>query len=188
MKDLLFTVVFFLSSWVQAAEIVLMEIDWRQEEAPVMSSNPPGELELNLVLGGQGTVCIGPSKLVEYPEGTSMDDVLGGGAWWSDQTGGWIGGLTGGCLGCLEGLLKWLAGKGVAQGFVLASLVVTIVLGCLLSIAGVVALAMEQPYGVWFVLLLPGLLMLTILPARYRQFRGQYESLELRRMASLDTP
>jgi hypothetical protein len=164
---------------------------WRRFVVPFNrtgTSNPPIRLEFNLVLPGSGTVYLGSTKLVEYPAGTSMDTVLESGAWWSDRAGGWIGGTMGSVLGCLAGLLAWLAGKGMARGFVLVTLIVLISLGGLLSLAGIVALMMRQPYGVWFVLLLPGILALTILPARLVQFRRNYENLELRRMASLDTP
>jgi hypothetical protein len=46
---------------------------------------------------------------------------------------------------------------------------------------------MDQPYAVWFPLLLLGGLLVGILPVRLRQYRRHYETLELRRMSSLDT-
>jgi hypothetical protein len=127
-------------------------------------------------------------KLVEYPGDTAVTGLLGSGAWWSDQAAGWFIGTTCAALGCLASLLSWLVGKGKARGFVLITLVVLISFGGVLTIAGLLALSMRQTFAVWFSLMLPAILFITILPAQFGRYRRHYESLELRRMSSLDTP
>jgi len=60
------------------------------------------------------------------------------------------------------------------------------VLGGLTGIGAIAALALRQPYAVWFPLLLGSVLLLSILPPRLREYRRRYEDLELRKMASVD--
>jgi hypothetical protein len=59
-------------------------------------------------------------------------------------------------------------------------------MGVFSVIVGIAAVAVGQPYAVWFPLLLLGVLLLAILPLRLRQYQRGYEDLELRRMASMD--
>lgn len=161
--------------------------DWREVVLPFDQTGAAGvltRLELKMVLPGRGTVYLGPLKLVETRRG--LAGLLGGRGWWSDQAAGLIGGIGGSVLGCLGGLLSWLAAQGKARGFVLASSWGLIVLGALSGAAGLVALLLRQPYAVWFVLLLVGVLLLGILPFRLRQYLRQYRDLELRKMAAAD--
>jgi hypothetical protein len=160
--------------------------DWRTFQLPFNrtgTTHPPKRLEINLVLPGAGIVDIEPIKLVEYSGG------FGGptGAWWSNQTAGWIGGIGGSMLGCLGGLLGFLVAKRKARGFVLTSASVLIALGCVLSIAGIAAVMTRQPYAVWFPLVLGAALLLTIIPLRLRGFQRVYEDQELRRMTAFDS-
>ena len=125
-------------------------------------------------------------KLVEY-KGNRLAAVAGPkGAWWSERTAGLVGGIAGGTLGCLASLLAWLASKGRSRGLVVATSGILIGAGALATLAGLVAVCFQQPYAVWFPLVLLGVLLLAILPIRLKQFQKQYEALELRRMASLD--
>ena len=89
-------------------------------------------------------------------------------------------------LGCLGGLLAWLASKGRAQSFVLLTLKVLIALGVLSLAAGFLAMALRQPYGVWFVPLLLGVILLAILPSRLKQYQKLYTDAEMRRMTAID--
>jgi hypothetical protein len=162
---------------------------WRQIMLPfdrTGTTSSPVRLEVNLFLPAQGTVYLGPPKLVQY-EG-DLGQVLSGSsnAWWPDRVGGLIGGIGGGLIGTLGSLLAWLASKGRARRFVLTSVWAMIVLGGLSTAAGLVALTTSQPYGVWFVLLLVGVLLLGILPVRLKDYQRRYHDLEIRRMAALD--
>jgi hypothetical protein len=140
----------------------------------------PARLEINLFLPAQGTVYVGPLKLVEYA-GSLMDaGAPQANAWWSDRQAGLIGGIGGATIGCLASLLALLAARGLARSFVLGMLQGLLGLGAVSLVAGIVALCVKQPYGVWMPLLL------AIIPPRLRQLQRQYAELELRRMSSMD--
>jgi hypothetical protein len=149
------------------------------------SAEKPTRLEINVVLPGQGTVYLGPIKLVEY-EGTLGLQNSATTAWWSDRAAGWIGGIAGTLLGCLGGLLAVLASKGKSRVFVLTTSKALIGLGIVSTLAGLWALSIGQPYAVWFPLLLLGVLLESILFVRLRQYQKTYEDLEMRKMASMD--
>ncbi len=98
---------------------------------------------------------------------------------WLGAGSGVVGGLWGATLGVLGGLLV-PKGKGKAVVFTLLWLGLLAGVGMLL--AGAVAVASGQHYGVWFVLLQPGTL-LTLLAAPFLFFmRHQYRQVELRKM------
>ncbi len=146
----------------------------------------PVRLEINLYLPAQGTVYVGPLKLVEYAGSFVPAATSRAGAWWSDRRAGLIGGIGGATIGCLASLLALLASRGVARSLVLGMLQGLLGLGVAASIAGIVALCRQQPYGVWMPLLLAGVLLLAIIPHRLRQIHRQYAELELRRISSAD--
>src|SRR5206468_3171301 len=87
-------------------------------------------------------------------------------------------GIGGGTLGCLGSLLAWLAWKGLARRFVVVAAWLLIGLGVVSGLAGVVALTLNQPYLVWFPLLLGAALLLGIIPFRLRSYLKHYEYLE----------
>ena len=107
-------------------------------------------------------------------------------AWWSDRQAGLIGGIGGATIGCLASLLALMASRGLARSFVLGMLQALLGLGVVSLVAGIVALCLKQPYGVWMPLLLVGVLLLAIIPYRLRQIQRQYAELELRRISSVD--
>lgn len=163
--------------------------DWRAFMLPFDSSGgsgSPTRLEINIFLPAQGTVFLGPVKLVEYTGSFASTGIASSNAWWSDRAAGMVGGIGGGVLGCLGGLLGWLAWKGQARRFVVAASWVLIGLGVALGLGAVVALSEKQPYAVWFPLVLGGVLLLGIIPFRLRNFLKHYEDLELRRMTAID--
>jgi hypothetical protein len=139
---------------------------------------------LNLFLPGRGTVYLGPITMVQTDG--PLIAVANPGAWWSDRTAGIVGGLGGAVVGCLVTLLAWMTGRAKGRSFVLGTLTILIGIGAILVLAAMGALALKQPYAVWFPLGLVGLLLGSILPARLRQSRKAYEETELRRMASVD--
>ena len=163
--------------------------DWRAFMLPFDStggSGSPTRLEINIFLPAQGTVFLGPVKLVEYTGSLASMGIASSNAWWSDRAAGMVGGIGGGVLGCLGGLLGWLAWKGQARRFVVAASWVLIGLGVALGLAAVVALSEKQRYAVWFPLVLGGVLLLGIIPFRLRKFLKHYKDLELRRMTAID--
>ena len=147
----------------------------------------PTRLEINVVLPAQGTVYLGPIKLVEYECDLGLQKQGGAaGAWWSDRAARWIGGIGGTVFGCLGSLLAVLAAKGLFRGFVVWTSLALIAIGIAAAVAGVAAVSIGQPYAVWFPLVLLGVLLLSILPFRLRQFQRGYADFEMRRMASMD--
>ena len=107
-------------------------------------------------------------------------------AWWSDRTGGIIGGIMGATLGLLGALVGLLASLGKGRRLVMTALVIIIAVGVVWIGTALVALWRTQPYGVYYPLLLGGLLA-TLIPAGLLPIiRRRYEALELRRMNALD--
>jgi len=163
--------------------------DWRAFMLPfdgTGGSGSPTRLEINIFLPAQGTVFLGPVKLVEYTGSFASMGIASSNAWWSDRAAGMVGGIGGGVIGCLGGLLGWLAWKGQARRFVVAASWLLIGLGVALGLAAVVALSEKQQYAVWFPLVLGGILLLGIIPFRLRKFLKHYKDLELRRMMAMD--
>jgi hypothetical protein len=163
--------------------------DWRAFMLPFDStggSGSPTRLEINIVLPAQGTIFLGPVKLVEYTGSFASMGIASSNAWWSDRAAGMVGGIGGSVIGCLGGLLGWLAWKGQARRFVVAASWLLIGLGVALGLAAVVALSEKQRYAVWFPLVLGGVLLLGIIPFRLRKFLKHYKDLELRRMMAID--
>jgi hypothetical protein len=162
---------------------------WRKFSLPFDStgaSGPPTKLELNLMLPGKGTVYLSSLLLAEWPGNPFHRKGVVAGQWWSDQRGGLIGGVLGSILGVIGGLLAWLAARGKSRRFVLVTYQLLIGCGGLSFVAAMIALITHQTYGVWFPLLLVGVLLLSIFPFRLKQTRRVYEDLELRRMAAID--
>lgn len=148
------------------------------------TAQAPIRFEINLILPGPGKVRIGPLKLVEYA--SSGKASASSSAWWSENTGGWIGGIGGAGLGLLGGLLSFLGLKQKAQGFVIGTTQALIGVGGCSAVAGSVALATGQPYWVWSPLILVAAILLCVLPFRLRTYRHLYAEIEMRRMTAAD--
>lgn len=106
--------------------------------------------------------------------------------WWDDRSAGLIGGIGGSIVGCLGGLIGALAGMGVARRIVLGLATGTLLFGVGCLVAGGVALGMSQPYGVYYPLLLGGVICTGVMGGLLPSLRRRYEQIELRRMAAMD--
>jgi hypothetical protein len=142
---------------------------------PILPQSPT-QLELKLYLQGNGTIYLRPIKLLGVV-----------GSWWSPQQIGLIGGIGGSVIGCFGALLGLLASKGKARNFVLTTMKIFIALGILLTIAGFVAVVSNQPYAVWYALLLPGVILTLVFSLNLPSIQRRYDELEIRRMTSIDT-
>lgn len=104
--------------------------------------------------------------------------------WFENQ--GMVGGLLGGGVGVLGGIygttVGLLAPRGKARRFVFGMHWSFLGLGILAMVAGFTALAMGQPYGVWYALLLPGVLTTILLPVFGPIIRVRYQQAEHRRL------
>jgi MFS family permease len=113
--------------------------------------------------------------------------------WWTDQQAGLFGGIAGGVGGLLGGIFGTLAGicapRGKCKMLVVGLALFMIGAGIISLVVGVVALALQQPYGVYYPLLLIGVVCTTVfgvgLPVvlqRYREADNRrLEAEELRR-------
>jgi hypothetical protein len=136
------------------------------------------QVELKLSLPASGTVYIRPINFLGIA-----------GSWWSVKQSGMVGGavgIFGGIVGCFGGLVGCLAGFGKARKFVLTTTKIFIALGMLLTIMGIVAIACGQPFFVWYIFLLPGVMLTLIFSLNFPLIQRRYDDLEIRRMASID--
>ena len=161
--------------------------NWRAFMLPFNAkgaSSRPSKLVVNVQLPGKGSVFLRNLKLVQS---TSFDGAATQtGVGWSDRTAGIVGGIGGALIGCLGALIEWLAVRGKAQRFVVNAVRVLIGAGVASALGGLAALALRQPYGVWYALLLLGVAVVVIFPFRLRSYHDRYREFELRRMTSMD--
>lgn len=161
--------------------------DWRPFILPFNATGTkakPGKLVVNLHLPGKGVVYLRSFKLVQAKLTSAASPQQG--AWWSERGAGWIGGIGGAVIGCLGSFMEMRAKRGRSRAFVLWACRALIGIGAAAMGVGLLALLSQQPYSVWYVLLLMGVLCVVIFPFRLRRYQDLYRQVELRRMSSLD--
>ena len=137
----------------------------------------PLRLEVNVVLPAAGRVTLDALRF-----GSGAAALATPGAWWSDETAGWIGGVAGSAVGLLGAAFGTLTSLGRGRRFVLAGLLALGFSGLGLLAVGVVALALGQPYAVWYPLVLMGVLDPVLAFALLPTARRRFDALELRRV------
>jgi hypothetical protein len=161
--------------------------DWRPFSLPFFSNEktgPPTRIVVNVLLPSRGTVYLSPLRINQYKPGE--DPFANAGAWWNDQAAAWIGGIGGSVIGLLGALIGTLAGLGRAQTFVLTLSKGLLVLGLGFVLSGLVAVVLGQPYGVYYPLLLGGVILTLVIGLNLPGLRRRYEQIELRRMEAMD--
>ena len=84
--------------------------------------------------------------------------------WFDGSMWGWIPGTTVGVLGGLWGSLAGVLGsRGKGKGLIWGGFVGLLVSGAAMLVAGIYAATTGQAYGVWYGLMLPGVLVLTVI-------------------------
>jgi hypothetical protein len=141
-------------------------------------------LVINVYLPGKGTVFLRNLKLIQITSSGGAAMHTGNG--WSDRMAAVVGGIGGVLIGCLGAVIEWLTVRGKAQRFVVNAVRVLIGVGVACALGGFVAVALRQPHGVWYALLLLGVLVVVIFPLRLRSYQDRYREFELRRMTSMD--
>lgn len=96
---------------------------------------------------------------------------------------GTVYGLAAGWMGAVVGLN---APKGKKKGFVLKAWFTLWAVAVALIIAGVVALVNGQPWGVWYGLLLPGVIGTLVVGANSLVIIKRYREVEQRKIAAKD--
>jgi hypothetical protein len=109
-----------------------------------------------------------------------------GETWFDSPTAGLIGGIGGGLIGVwgavFGSLCSLLIPRGQGKRLLLGSMVVQAVLGVAVLLTGVTALALGQPFFVWYGLLVGGVLMTLLGCAFFFTLRRRYRAVELRKM------
>ena len=102
------------------------------------------------------------------------------------QNFGVVGGSIGGGIGVLGAVYGTVVGvlapRGKGRPFVFAMHWASLALGGLFLIAGVTAVITGQPYGVWYSLLLPGLLLTVLMGTMTPVIKLRYRQAEHRRL------
>lgn len=92
-------------------------------------------------------------------------------------------GVAGGVVGPMVGLL---APRGRARGLVVGVLGLMLAASAALLVAGLIALATGQPYGVWYGLGLPGVIGLFVFGLNLPGILRVYRHIELRKLEAQD--
>jgi hypothetical protein len=107
--------------------------------------------------------------------------------WFEPNQWAWLPGTLLGVLGGTWGsLCGVLVPRGKGKAFMWASFWTFMMVGVALSSAGIVALVNEQQYGVWFSLLMAGVLTLLVIGPLGLVMRQAYRQHEQRRMQAQD--
>jgi hypothetical protein len=107
--------------------------------------------------------------------------------WFDANSYAWIPGTLLGVMGGLWGsLVGVLAPRGKAKGLVLGSLGLMLVCGAVLLVLGLTALLSGQPYGVWYGLLLAGVIGLVVLGSLTPVALSAYRQAENRKIQARD--
>jgi hypothetical protein len=109
--------------------------------------------------------------------------------WFNEQTAGMLGGILGGSLGGMGAIIGCIGGLCVRKGWkkLLYGLFgVCIIVCAALLITGVIALLSRQPYHVWYVFGLPGLIGTSVFGGLFPMIRRRFTENELRQMQAKD--
>ena len=102
------------------------------------------------------------------------------------QNYGLAGGILGGGIGLMGGIygttLGILIPRGKGKGFVFALHWTFLTIGVVLLVAGLTALIVGQPYGVWYALILPGALSTVLMGVFTPLVRNLFRQAEHRRL------
>ncbi|MFO1096053.1 MAG: hypothetical protein U0992_22520 [Planctomycetaceae bacterium] len=188
------------------------DADWREISLPFqLSPDPkapkPNKLIVNLFLPGAGEVTLSDltltdgAKIVAAATPNTGENVRGDGAvekaasvtaaigpkaWWSDRSAGLVGGIGGSLIGLLGAIVGVLAGMGIGRPLVITILAAVVAIACVLVPAGIVALAIGQPYAVYYPLLFGGGMCGMFGTIGFAVLRQRYAAVEMRRMQALD--
>ena len=106
--------------------------------------------------------------------------------WWNAQDGNLIGAYGGASIGVLAGIIGTLAGslapRGKAKSLVFTAFLSLLFIGVCSLVAGLVALAIRQPWHVWYPLTLLGGIITIVVPIQIPNLRARYSQAEQRKL------
>jgi peptidoglycan/LPS O-acetylase OafA/YrhL len=106
--------------------------------------------------------------------------------WFDPNAFAWIPGTSLGVLGGTWGsLMGCLAPQGKGKSIVVGTGIALFLLSIAFLVLAIVAVTTGQPYGIWYGLLLPGLLGTFLIPSLLFVVRIRYREAELRKMSAM---
>jgi hypothetical protein len=152
---------------------------WRKFELPFHAEPGmrPEKLTLNVVLPGSGTV------VVAQPTFATIDI---SNQWWTEQQSGLYGGIFGSLLGIMGAIIGCLAGLRKAKQVTFALFGLSIAIGVIALIVGLIAVLCDQPWHVYYPLLLVGIIDVAVLGGNLWSLLRRYRADELRQIAAAD--
>lgn len=167
--------------------------DWRQFVLPFFANQgdqgegaglTPEKLSLSLYLPGSGSVSIRDVGLYQYAKGENP--LQAEGQWIGSRGVTLMGAIGGSLIGIWGALIGFLTSRAKARGFVLGSATALIVIGAASFVAGTIAFATGQPYGVYYPLLLIGVILVVVIGSLRKTLPHRYEAHELKKMQAMD--
>jgi uncharacterized membrane protein len=103
-------------------------------------------------------------------------------AWFDPNRYAWIPGTAFGCIAvALGALAAWLVPKGRAKKFIVRSWSALCLVALIFLVAGITAFGVRQPWGVWYGLLLPGIVGTAVMGGNLMVILRKYHEAEKRR-------
>ena len=164
---------------------------WREFMIPFLlletAPKAPDKIELIVVLPATGTIELRDVRLVQS-DGQQLPIVTqnASNAWWSNRSAGIIGGGGGAFLGLLGALIGVLTSMGNAKRVVQGVFAFMLFVCGISLLVGLVALVMNQPYAVYYPLLLLGFLGVCLPLSLWRSVMNRFTQAEMQRLDAMD--
>ena len=151
--------------------------DWRKFELPFQAESGmrPDKLTVNVVLPGEGKIAV---------RNLTLESLAAN--WWSPQHAGLYGGIGGALCGTFGAVIGIFAARRKSRSMVIALMRLGVGLGAVSLIAGIVAVILQQPYHVYYPLLLLGGISVFVLGGNSLAMARRFREEELRHMSALD--
>lgn len=162
--------------------------EWRPIQIPFqMSPGPnaprPNKLILNAGFQGPGSIWLSGLKVIESDQ---LVVVSQPGSWWDDRAAAWIGTIGGTLLGVLGGLIGFFSQRKSMPGLTRKLELAMASIGGVTLFAGLIALVLRQPYGVYYPLLMLGLIAAICGTMLLKRHQTEQAEIELRQMEAMD--
>ncbi|MDF1812645.1 MAG: hypothetical protein P1V20_10530 [Verrucomicrobiales bacterium] len=159
--------------------------EWRPFLLPFFGDGKqlPIQLEINLILPGGGEVEFRNVGLYQLP-GDRLHTGADRSGWWSDTFAAKLGAVGGSACGVWGAFCGILCGLGKGRLFVTSTMIIAAVAGVISGVFGVVALVINQPYAVWYPLVIFAVIFLPVGIGGYITARKIYLARELRAISA----